>query len=110
MKNAESYLVRREIYQSSRTVELAKDNAELSPNNGSEQWIELVRAWEIALNLAQSEQCQLIHSMHGSYSGTGENPTVEQINKVDELWASEKQARAAMDAFISERFGLATIS
>lgn len=101
MKNAESYEVRREVYQSSRTEKIA----ELSLDSGSAQWIELVRVWEIALHLAQSGQCQIIHSMHECYMGTGVNPTPAQMNDVDELWASEKQARVAMDDFISERFG-----
>ena len=105
MRKAESYLVRRDIYQSLRIDEFVKDNAGLTLNSGSAQWIELVRAWEIALHLAQSGQNQIIHSMHECYLGTGVNPTVEQMNQVDDLWVSEKQARAAMDSFISERFG-----
>jgi len=101
MKNAESYEVRRDIYQSSRTDELA----ERARNSGSEQWKELVRVWEIAHHLAQSGQCQLIQSMSECYAGACINPTPVQLNNVDELWASEKQARVAMDDFISERFG-----
>jgi len=73
-------------------------------NNDSEQWDELVRVWEIAFRLAQSGQSRIIQSMQESYKGTGVNPTIEQMNKVDELWAAEKQARDVMDAFIAKRF------
>jgi len=105
MRKAESYLVRREIYQNLRIDEFVRDNAELTLNSGSARWIELVRAWEIALDLAQSGQNKIIHSMHECYLGAGVNPSVEQMNMADELWAAERQARAAIDEFISERFG-----
>src|ERR1017187_6085188 len=101
MKNAESYVVRREIYQSSRTEELS----ELSLNSGSEQWKDLVRIWEMAHHLAQSGQSKIISLMAECYVGTCVNLTPAQLNSVDELWVSEKQARVAMDDFISERFG-----
>ncbi len=105
MINAESSLIRQDVYQSLGIEEFAKDDAELTRKSGSAQWIELVHGWKIALHLAQSEQCQLIQSMTKCYMETGVNPTVKQLNNVDELWAAEKQARVAMDAFISERFG-----
>ena len=101
MKHAESYVVRREIYQSSCTDEVG----EVTLNSGSEQWLELVHAWEIALQLALTGQSKIIQSMHECYFGICVNPTPAQLNDVDELWVSEKQARGAMDDFISERFG-----
>ena len=105
MINAESSLVRQDVYQSLGIEELVKDNAELTLNSGSAQWMELVRVWKTALQLALTGQSQIIQLMHECYFGTSVNPTVEQLNHVDELWASEKQARTAMDAFIGERFG-----
>lgn len=71
----------------------------------SEKWDELVREWEIAFRLAQSGQSQIIREMQDCYKGRGSNPTLDEMNRTDELWSNEKWARAAMDAFIKERFG-----
>jgi len=73
--------------------------------DGHEKWNELVREWEIAFRLAQIGQGQIIQKMQACYNDKGVNPTQDEMEKVDELWANEKRARALMDDFIKKHFG-----
>ena len=76
----------------------------------SEQWYQRLREWEIAFHLAQAAQNQIDRAMFDFYRGTAPVVTLDQINRVDELWVSETRARMAMNGAIREVIGLASES
>ena len=76
-----------------------------SSDRDREEWLKLVSEWTIAFRLSQAATTKIANIMTDCYNGRGANPTIDQMDKTDELRANERMHRDKMDVFIRARFG-----